>query len=42
MNKDGGKIEEKKLIYEIEKIVVKLDERILLFDFKEIDYIESE
>lgn len=42
LNKDGGKIEEKKPTYEIEKIAAKLDERILLFDPKEIDYIESE
>lgn len=41
-NNDTEELEDKNPIYKIEKISAKVDERILLFDPTEIDYIESE
>lgn len=42
VNNDVEEVEDKKPIYKIEKIPAKVDERILLFDPTEIDYVESE
>ncbi len=39
---DREDIEDKKPVYKIEKIPAKVEERILLFDPTEVDYIESQ
>lgn len=42
LEEDAKNIEEEMPVYKIEKIPAKIDERILLFDPIEIDYVESE